>query len=498
MSALADRMPAERFGTALLDRPAEEPRELTARERLELLCDPGSLHVIRSTVLPRRESKRMREGDGVVGAAGTIAGRPIYCYAQDQSFAGGSLGEAHAETIVRVMQLAGRAGAPVIGFVASGGARMDDGIAALGGYGKIFRESVRLSGKVPQISVITGVSAGGGAYSPALTDFVVMTEGSAMFLTGPGVVREVMGEDVDAEALGGPKVHSKNGVCQFVASDDRDAVRIVRDLLAHLPQRAGERPPHGPFAEVPGLDPDALVPESARKVYDVRDVISALVDNGEMLEVSERWARNMVTAFCRIDGRPVGVIANQPWYLGGVIDADASQKAAKFVRLCNSFGIALVVLVDTPGFLPGTKQEGLGVIRHGAKLLHAFAEAVVPKVTVVLRKAYGGGFITMNSKDLGADLALAWPDAQIGIMGAKQAVGIVHRRDIAAADDPEAERDRLAADYEADHVSAAIAAREGFIDELVAPSETRRRLAGALAGLSGPGDYGNGGGNIPL
>jgi acetyl-CoA carboxylase carboxyltransferase component len=498
MSALADRMPAERLGTALLDRPAEEPRELTARERLELLCDPGSLHVIRSTVLPRRESKRMREGDGVVGAAGTIAGRPIYCYAQDQSFAGGSLGEAHAETIVRVMQLAGRAGAPVIGFVASGGARMDDGIAALGGYGKIFRESVKLSGKVPQISVITGVSAGGGAYSPALTDFVVMTEGSAMFLTGPGVVREVMGEDVDAEALGGPKVHAKNGVCQFVASDDRDAVRIVRDLLAHLPQRAGERPPHGPFAEVPGLDPDALVPESARQVYDVRDVISALVDNGEMLEMSERWARNMVTAFCRIDGRPVGVIANQPWYLGGVIDADASQKAAKFVRICNSFGIALVVLVDTPGFLPGTKQEGLGVIRHGAKLLHAFAEAVVPKVTVVLRKAYGGGFITMNSKDLGADLALAWPDAQIGIMGAKQAVGIVHRRDIAAADDPEAERDRLAADYEADHVSAAIAAREGFIDELVAPAETRRRLAGALAGLSGPGDYGNGGGNIPL
>jgi acetyl-CoA carboxylase carboxyltransferase component len=308
----------------------------------------------------------------------------------------------------------------------------------------------------------------------------------------------VTGEDVDAQALGGPKVHAKNGVCQFVASDDRDAVRIVRDLLGHLPQRAGERPPHGPFAEVPGLDPDAMVPEAARQVYDVRDVISALVDNGEMLEPSDRWARNMVTALCRIDGRPVGVIANQPWYLGGVIDADASQKAAKFVRICNSYGLPLVVLVDTPGFLPGTKQEGLGVIRHGAKLLHAFAEAVVPKVTVVLRKAYGGGFITMNSKDLGADLALAWPDAQIGIMGAKQAVGVVHRRAIAEADDPEAEQDRLAAEYEADHVSAAVAAREGFIDELVAPAETRRRLAGALAGLSGAGEYGNGGGNIPL
>jgi len=493
MSALADRMPAERLSALL-----EEPRTLTARERLELLCDPGSLHVIRSTVLPRRESKRMQQGDGVVGAAGTIAGRPVYCYAQDQTFAGGSLGEAHAETIVRVMQLAGRAGAPVIGFVASGGARMDDGIAALGGYGRIFRESVRLSGRVPQISIITGVSAGGGAYSPALTDFVIMTEGSAMFLTGPGVVREVTGEDVDAQQLGGPRVHAKNGVCQFVAADDLEAVRTARDLLAHLPQHAGERPPHGPPAQVPGADPAVLVPESARKVYDVRGVIESLVDDGALLEVSDHWARNMVTAFCRIDGRPVGVIANQPWYLGGVIDAAASQKAAKFVRICNSYGLPLVVLVDTPGFLPGTKQEGLGVIRHGAKLLHAFAEAVVPKVTVVLRKAYGGGFITMNSKDLGADLALAWPDAQIGIMGPKQAVGIVHRREIAAAEDPEREHDRLADAYAADHVSAAAAAREGFIDELVSPGETRRRLSGALTALSGAGEYGNGGGNIPL
>jgi acetyl-CoA carboxylase carboxyltransferase component len=493
MSALADRMPAERISPLL-----KEPREVTARDRLELLCDPGSLHVIRSTVLPRRESKRMREGDGVVAAAGTIAGRPIYCYAQDQSFAGGSLGEAHADTIVRVMELAGRAGAPVIGFVASGGARMDDGIAALAGYGRIFRASVQLSGRVPQISVITGVSAGGGAYSPALTDFVVMTEGSAMFLTGPGVVREVTGEDVDTQALGGPKVHSKNGVCQFMAANDHEAVGLVRELLAHLPQRAGETPPHGLPAPVPSHDPAERVPEAARRVYDVRDVIRSVVDNEEILEMSERWARNMVTAFARIDGRAVGVIANQPWYLGGVIDADASQKAAKFVRICNSFGLPLVVFVDTPGFLPGTKQEGLGVIRQGAKLLHAFAEAVVPKVTVVLRKAYGGGFITMNSKDLGADLALAWPDAQIGIMGPKQAVGIVHRREIAAADEPEAEHERLAAAYADDHVSAAVAAREGFIDELIEPADTRRRLAGALAALSGAGNYGNGPGNVPL
>jgi len=495
MSALAERTNGHvRGGLRVVD----EPRTLGAQERLEALCDPGSLQVIRSTVLPRRESKRTRPGDGVVGAGGTIAGRPVFCYAQDQSFVGGSLGEAHAETIVRVMQLAGRAGAPVIGFVASGGARMDDGIAALGGYGRIFRESVRLSGRVPQISIITGVSAGGGAYSPALTDFVVMTEQSAMFLTGPGVVREVTGEDVDAAALGGPRVHAKNGVCQFVAHDDVEAIRLARELLAHLPQRAGETPPVVAPADPPGGDPSAMVPEAARSVYDVRRVIAALVDGGGMLEVSERWARNMVTAFCRIDGRPVGVIANQPWYLGGVIDAVASQKAAKFVRTCNSFGLPLVVLVDTPGFLPGTKQEQLGVIRHGAKLLHAFAEAAVPKVTVVLRKAFGGGYITMNSKDLGADLAMAWPDAQIGVMGAKQAVGIVHRREIAAADDPEGERERLADDYAEGHVSATVAAREGHIDELVEPLDTRRRLAGAITALSHAGGYGNGPGNIPL
>jgi acetyl-CoA carboxylase carboxyltransferase component len=483
---------AERFTVV------EEPRRLDAYGRLEALFDPGSLNVIRSTVLPRRESRRTAPGDGVVGGGGTVAGRPVFAYAQDQSFAGGSLGEAHAATILRVMELAERAEAPVIGFIASGGARMEDGVAALAGYGRIFRHNVRLSGRVPQISVICGVSAGGGSYSPALTDFVVMTEESAMFLTGPGVVREVMGEDVDAAGLGGPRVHSANGVSQFVAADDRAAVALVRDLLSYLPQRAGETPPIGPPADVFAVDPSSGVPASARQVYDVRGVIAGLVDGGDMLEVSERWARNMVTALARIDGRPVGVIANQPWYLGGVIDATAAQKAARFVRTCNAFGLPLVVLVDTPGFLPGAKQEGLGVIRHGAKLLHAFAEAVVPKVTVVLRKAYGGAYICMNSKDLGADLALAWPGAEIGIMGPKQAVGVVHRRALADADDPEAERDRLAAEYAEDHLSAAVAAQQGFIDELVEPRDTRRRLAGAIAALSHAGRFGNGPGNIPL
>jgi acetyl-CoA carboxylase carboxyltransferase component len=487
MSALAERFTV-----------VEEPRTLDAYGRLEALFDPGSLQLIRSTVLPRRESRRSAPGDGVVAGGGTVAGRQVFAYAQDQTFAGGSLGEAHAATILRVMELAERASAPIIGFIASGGARMEDGVAALAGYGRIFRGNVRLSGRVPQISVICGVSAGGGSYSPALTDFVVMTEESAMFLTGPGVVRDVMGEDVDAAALGGPRVHSANGVSQFVAADDRAAVSLVHDLLSYLPQRAGEAPPMAPPVDVFTVDPSSGVPATAREVYDIRGVIAALVDGGDMLEVSERWARNMVTALARIEGRSVGVIANQPWFLGGVIDATAAQKAARFVRTCNAFGLPLVVLVDTPGFLPGSRQEQAGVIRHGAKLLHAFAEAVVPKVTVVLRKAYGGAYICMNSKDLGADLALAWPGAEIGIMGPKQAVSVVHRRALAESDDPEGERDRLAAEYAEEHLSAAIAAEQGFIDELIEPYDTRRRLAGALAALSQAGMFGNGPGNIPL
>jgi acetyl-CoA carboxylase carboxyltransferase component len=463
---------------------AQEARPLSPVERLELLCDEGSLHVIRSTVQPRRPARRTRPGDGVVAGAGKVAGRPVYCYAQDRSFAGGSLGEAHAESIVRVIQLAGRAGVPVIGFVESAGARMDDGVAALGGYGRIFRETVVNSGRVPQITIVTGVSAGGGAYSPALTDFVIMTGESSMFLTGPGVVRDVTGEDVDAAALGGPRVHARNGVCQFVAESDGAAALLARDLLGHFPQRAGEPPPIAAPAEPGGRDPSVHVPTESRRVYDVRDVAAELVDGGRLLEVSERWARNMVTAFCRISGCPAGVIANQPWFLGGVIDSAAAQKAARFVRKCDEFGLPLLVLVDTPGFLPGTRQEAQGVIRHGAGLLHAFAAASVPKLTVVLRKAFGGGFITMNSKDLGADLALAWPDAEIGIMGPRQAVGIVHRRDIAAADDPEAAHARLTEQYADEHVSAAVSARDGYVDEVVEPTATRARIEAALGSFA--------------
>ena len=458
---------------------------LTPLERLNALCDPGSLHVIRSEVLSHAMGDRARAGDGVVGGSGMVGARPIFCYAQDASYAGGSLGAAHAETIVRVLELAERARAPVVGFVGSGGARMQEGVAALGGYGRIFRRTVSLSGVVPQISIITGVSAGGGAYSPALTDWVVMTQDASMFLTGPGVVKEALGEDVTAAELGGHRVHERNGVCHFVAPDDTDAAGLARRLLGYLPSNNGAPLPVAPASGPGATDPAALVPISPRSVYDVRSVIAAIVDGGEMLEVSAGWARNLVTSFVRIEGRPVGVIANQPRYLGGVLDAASSEKGARFVRQCNAFGVPLLVLVDTPGFMPGTRQESAGVIRLGATLVRAFAEATVPRVTVVLRKAFGGAFITMNSKDLGADYVFAWPQAEMGVMGARPAVGIVHRRELAAAEDPDAARDELAERYAINHLRPQVAAASGHIDELIEPVQTRSRVAWALRSLSG-------------
>src|ERR671922_535651 len=373
-----------------------------------------------------------------------------------------------------------------------------EGLAALGGYGRIFREHVRLSGRIPQISVICGASAGGGSYSPALTDFVVMTERGNMFLTGPAVVKEVMGEDIGAFELGGPKVHDRNGVAHFVARTDTDAALLVRALLDHLPSHAGGTMPVWRSAEPIGGDPGEPVPESDRQVYDVRDVIRGIVDGGRLLEWSTRWARSMVCSFARLDGKPVGIIANQPRYMAGVIDSDSAMKGAKFVRTCNAFGIPLLVFVDTPGFMPGTKQEKGGVIRHGAKLVHAFAEASVPKVTLVLRKAFGGAFIAMNSRDLGADYVFAWPQATLGVMGAKQAVGIVKRRDIAAADDPEAARDAFADEYRDEHLPSAVAAAEGYVDEIIPPADTRRRLAEALRTLEAVPHAADGVRNIPL
>jgi methylmalonyl-CoA decarboxylase subunit alpha len=467
---------------ALAPHPAER---LAPVERLEALCDPGSIQFVRERVLSRRMGERAGEGDGVIGATGRVDGRAVACFAQDPSYLGGSLGEAQADTICRVLETAGRARIPVVGFVESAGARLHEGVAGLCGYGRIFRAHVALSGVVPQISVVCGAAAGGASYGPALTDLTVMTERASMFLTGPAVVREACGEDVDAAQLGGPKVHGRNGVCQVVVPDDAAAAWAVRELLDHLPSHAGESPPWRPPADPAPHAPDAVVPAEDRRVYDVREVAQALVDDGALIEVNPRWGRSMLCAFARLDGRPVGVVANQPRYLGGVIDADAATKAARFVRTCDLYGLPLVVLVDTPGFLPGTRQEGAGIIRHGAKLVHAFAAATVPRVTVVLRKAYGGAFIAMNSRDLGADRVLAWPRAQIGVMAARQAVGLMHRRDIAAAPDPAGAHDRLAESYAGEQLTASAAAAEGVIDEIVAPAQTRDRLAGALFTLAG-------------
>jgi len=453
-------------------------------ERLELLCDEGSLDVIRSSVRSNRIGTLARPGDGVVAGLGRIGGRQVACYAQDARFLGGSLGEAQADTIDRLLQLAGRARLPVVSVIESGGARMQEGTAALCGYGRIFRQNVLLSGVVPQISVIAGLAAGGGCYSPALTDFVVMTEGAAMFLTGPAVVRDVAGEEIGALELGGRWVHERNGVCDLVAPSDRAAVELARDLLAYLPQHAGGELP-GTAATLPQRgDPGGCVPRSPRRVYDVRTVSEGIVDAGSLLEVAPRWARSVVTGFARIEGMPVGLIANQPRYLGGVLDTESSQKAARFVSSCDAFGLPLLVLVDTPGFMPGVQQERAGVIRFGASLVRAFAAATVPRVTVVLRKAYGGAFIAMNSRDLGADLVFAWPQAEIGVMGAEPATGIVHRRELAAAEDPAAMQRDLSAAYAEEHLGADVAAAGGFVDEVIEPADTRVRVAGALAALT--------------
>ncbi|MGV1048131.1 MAG: acyl-CoA carboxylase subunit beta [Solirubrobacterales bacterium] len=463
--------------------PAPAAPVETPLEQLERLCDPGSFRPLRSGVSSLRLGERAAPGDGVVAGAGEVGGRPVFCYSQDPKFLGGSLGEVHAETIVRLLRMAGDAGAPVVGFVRSGGARLQEGHAALAGYGRIFRASVELSRKVPQVSIVSGISAGGGAYSPALTDFVAMTAESRMFLTGPKVVLEAMGEEISMEELGGPKLHGRNGVCHLLADDIDGAIGQTRHLLGLLPQAIGEPPALLEPVAADGRDPGLTVPDEQRKVYDVRDVARSILDEGSFLELSPRWAPNMVTGIARLEGRSVGLIANQPRAMGGVIDAAASEKAALFVSSCDRFRLPLLVFVDTPGFMPGKRQEEMGVIRHGASLLRAFAGASVPKVTLVLRKAFGGAAITMNSKDLGADVVFSWPGAQIGIMAARQAVGIVHGRALREGGGPS--HDELADAYAAEHLTAPAAAASGWVDEVIDPSVSRDRLAWALRSLGG-------------
>jgi acetyl-CoA carboxylase carboxyltransferase component len=438
-----------------------------ARVRLELLFDPGTFRPVRSAV-----------GDGVIAGGGRVAGRPVCAWAQDGAFRGGSLGAAGGDTIARTIRRAAASGCPVVGFPHSGGARLQEGVAALSAYGAIFQAQALAT--VPQVSVVGGACAGGAAYSPALGDVVVMAGDQArLFLTGPRVVEQVTRERITDEALGGPRVHARNGVAHLAAADDVAAAGLVRELLAHLPQAAGHPLPLAPPADPQPGDPADVLPARDREVYDVRDVAARIVDAGHLLELAPRWARNLVVGLARLDGLPVGVIANQARHLGGTIDAQAAQKGAWFVDLCDRFGVPLVVLVDTPGFLPGATQERDGVIRHGAALLRAFATASTPRVTVTLRQAYGGAHIVMNSRDLGANFTFAWPQARIGVMGARQAVELVERRAIAAGADP----DELANAYARAHLPVQASAAAGFVDEVIAPAETRERLLYALEPL---------------
>jgi acetyl-CoA carboxylase carboxyltransferase component len=440
---------------------------LPARARLELLFDAGSFRPIRTAV-----------GDGVLSGSGRVQGRPIVAWAQEGSFKGGSLGSAGGETIARTIERADALGVPVVGFPHSGGARLQEGVAALTAYAAIFR--AQSLARVPMISVVSGPCAGGAAYSPALGDFVVMTEEAVMFLTGPKIIERVTREQITAQDLGGPRVQGANGVAQLVARDDVHAAELVRALLAFLPDRKGEAPPLTPPRPAPGDDPADVLPDSPRRVYDVRGVAEALLDGGSFFELAPRWARNLVVGFGRMEGRAVGIFANQPKHLGGCLDAASSEKGAWFVDLCDRYRIPLVVLADTPGYLPGAAQEQQGVLRHGASLLRAFSCATVPRVTVTLRQAYGGAHIVMNSRDLGASLTLAWPEARIGVMGARQAVELVRRREIEAGADAEL----LSAAYEAEHLPVRVAAAAGFVDEVVTPAQTRDRILGLLQ-LSG-------------
>ena len=456
-----------------------------AHTRLERLFDDGTLEEIGADVTHRVNDfgldERRIPGDGVVTACGMVDGRPAYAFAQDRTVLGGSLGQAHAKKIARLQDLALRAGAPLVAINDSGGARIQEGVDALGGYGEIFRRNVQASGVIPQISLIAGPCAGGAVYSPALTDFVGMVEGSSfMFLTGPKVVKTVTFEDISVEELGGASTHSnKTGVSHFKWSDDIEAIDNVRKLLGYLPSNNREQAPFvEPEDDVERMNPDFhdIVPDDTRKPYDVRKMVDLVADRGSFFEVQEHWAKNVVVGFAHQGGHRIGVIANQPAELAGVLDSDASRKASRFIRTCNGFHIPIVSLVDVPGFLPGKQQEHGGVIDHGAKLLYAYCEATVPKLSVILRKAYGGAYIVMSSKHVGGDINLAWPNAEIAVMGAKGAVEILNRREIAAADNPGAKKDELIDAYEEKFLNPSIAASRGYLDGVIEPHQTRRKL----------------------
>jgi len=471
-----------------------ERAKLTARERLELLLDEGSFDELDAFVTHRATDFGLDDerylGDGVVTGYGRIDGRLVFVYSQDFTVFGGSLSEAHAEKICKVMDLAMENGAPIIGLSDSGGARIQEGVVSLGGYADIFLRNTLASGVVPQISLVLGPCAGGAVYSPAITDFVLMVEGSSyMFVTGPNVVKTVTHEEIDFEGLGGARVHSEtSGVAHFLSHSEAQAIETTRRLLGYLPPNNVDLAPMTADWRDPGEDPaalDQLIPDSAQRSYDMHAVIRGVVDAESFCEVHEHFARNVICGFARVEGRSIGIVAQQPEVLAGVLDIDASDKAARFVRFCDCFNIPVLTLVDVPGFLPGVDQEHRGIIRHGAKLLYAYCEATVPKVTVITRKAYGGAYDVMSSKHIRGDINFAWPTAEIAVMGAEGAVNIIHRDRIAKAQDAEAERARLVAEYEERFANPYVAAARGYVDEVILPSETRRKVASALAMLQG-------------
>jgi len=481
--------------------------KLTARERIELLVDADSFVEIDAFVTARGgdEDPDAILGDGVVTGHGTIDGRNVFVFSQDFTVFGGSLSEAYAAKVCKIMDLAMKVGAPVIGLNDSGGARIQEGVVSLGGYADIFLRNTLASGVVPQLSVILGPCAGGAVYSPAITDFTIMVEGTSyMFVTGPNVVKAVTHEDVDAERLGGATTHTTiSGVAHIAAVDEAEALATTRRILGYLPQNnLGEAPRRAVGDAIDRRDEalDAIIPDDPSRPYDMKDILGRIVDDGDFLEIQPGWAQNIIVGFARLAGRSIGVVAQQPSVLAGALDIDASTKAARFVRTCDCFNIPLVSFVDVPGFLPGVGQEDGGIIRHGAKLLFAYAEATVPKLTVITRKAYGGAYDVMSSKHIRGDMNFAWPTAEIAVMGPEGAVNVIYRDQIEASPDPTAERARLVADYQDRFANPYIAAARGYVDDVIMPSETRPRLIAALDLLADKRDLNppKKHGNIPL
>ncbi len=474
-------------GQARIDKQHAKGK-MTARERIAKFLDPGTFQELQPLAITPTEEKNPFAGDGVVTGYGEVDGRTVFVYAQDFTIYGGSVSLTHARKIVQVQKMALNNGAPIVGLLDSGGARIQEGILALQGYGEVFRQNALASGVVPQISVMLGPCAGGAAYSPALMDFIVMTaEQSMMFITGPDVVKSVTGEEIDHQGLGGAPVHcGTSGVAHFMAEDEEASLALTQHLLSYLPSNNVESPPYVETGDDP-MRTDAslntLVPEDPNIPYDMRTAILSIVDRDTFLEVQAAWARNAIVGFARLDGQAVGIVAQQPQFMAGVIDIDASDKIAGFVRFCDAFNLPLITFVDSPGFLPGVAQEHNGIIRHGAKAIYAYVEATVPKISIVTRKAYGGAYIVMSSKSLGADLHLGWPSAEIAVMGPEGAVNILKRRELANAEDPETLRKQLVAEYREEYANPYRAAEYGILDNVIEPAQTRPVLIAGLRAL---------------